>query len=364
VFFCITTLSKEQRLTIHQPALGGALVVTLKQVAARAGVSIKTVSRIVNDDAAVNAKTREQVQRHLQSLNYIPNNAARQMRSGASTTFGLMTDVVATTPYSVDIVRGAQAALQDAQQTLLIASSDGDPEREAQLWRMFRAHRVAGVVYASMFHRAHDVGQPAFDKSIVLANCFAGDGKRASIIPDDELGGYTQAQYLLKAGHRRIGIITLIPDIEATRLRALGMRRAFAEAGVGFDEGLEQRGMKGIVGGEVMVTHGVARDMLMERNRPTAIICGNDQIAMQVYSAAASLGLSIPEHLSVIGFDDLKLISETLYPQLTTVALPYFEIGRRAVEVINRSDTGTSQSLQKQLVPCPLIERNSCKPLA
>jgi LacI family transcriptional regulator len=340
------------------------LVVTLKQVAARAGVSIKTVSRIVNDDAAVNAKTREQVQRHLHSLNYIPNNAARQMRSGASTVFGLMTDVVATTPYSVDIVRGAQSALQDAQQTLLIASSDGDPEREAQLWRMFRAHRVAGVVYASMFHRSHNVGQPGFGNAIVLANCFSSDGDRSSIIPDDELGGYTQAQYLLGAGHRRIGIITLIPDIEATRLRAIGMRRAFAEAGVAFDEELEKRGMSGGVGREVMITHNVARDMLMQKDRPTAIICGNDQVAMQVYSAAASLGLSIPEHLSVIGFDDLRLISETLYPQLTTVALPYFEIGRRAVEVMNRPEAETSLSLQKQRVPCPLVERHSCKPLA
>ncbi len=339
-------------------------MVTLKQVAARAGVSIKTVSRIVNDDVAVNAKTRESVQRHLQVLNYIPNNAARQMRSGASTIFGLMTDAVATTPYSVDIVRGAQAALRENNQTLLIASSDGDPDREAQLWRMFRAHRVAGVVYASMFHRSHNVGMPAFENSIVLANCFAANGDKPSIIPDDERGGYTQAKYLLQRGHRRIGIITLIPELEATRLRGEGMRRAFAEAGVQFDESLERRGVIGVLGGELLVAHAVAREMLQERNRPTAIICGTDQLAMQVYSAAAALGLSIPEHLSVIGFDDLRLISETLYPQLTTVALPYFEIGRRAVEVMNRPAAETSLSLQKQLVTCPLVERNSCKPLA
>ncbi len=339
-------------------------MVTLKQVAARAGVSIKTVSRIVNDDAAVNAKTREQVQRHLQSLNYIPNNAARQMRGGASTIFGLMTDAVATTPYSVDIVRGAQAALRENQQTLLIASSDGEPDREAELWRMFRAHRVAGVVYAAMFHRSHDVGQPAFDKSIVLANCFASYNDRPSIIPDDEMGGYTQAKYLLQRGHRRIGIVTLIPELEATRLRGQGMRRAFAEAGVAFDDALEVRGVHGALGSEFLVAYDVTREILSRPNRPTAIICGTDQLAMQVYFAAGSLGLTIPDDLSVIGFDDLRLISETLYPQLTTVALPYYEIGRRAVEVMNRPEAETSLSLQKQLVPCLLIERNSCKPLA
>lgn len=339
-------------------------MVTLREVAKRAGVSIKTVSRIVNNDAAVNAKTRESVQRHLSHLNYVPNQAARLMRGGESSVFGLMTDAVATTPYSVDIVRGAQSALFENHQTLLIASSDGDPEREAELWQMFRAHRVAGVVYAAMFHRAHDVGQPVFDKSIVLANCFSSNGDKPSIIPDDELGGYTQAKYLLSSGHRRIGIITLIPALEATRLRGQGMRRAFAEAGVAFDDALELRGVLGDLGSEVLVTHAVAREMLQQPNRPTAIICGTDQLAMQVYSAAASLGLSIPEHLSVIGFDDLKLISETLYPKLTTVALPYYDIGRRAVEVMNRPEGETSLSLQKQLVPCPLVERNSCKPLA
>jgi LacI family transcriptional regulator len=338
-------------------------LVTLKQVAEKAGVSIKTVSRIVNGDAAVNAKTRAAVQKHVHMLNYVPNHAARQMRSGASSVFGLMTDAVATTPYSVDIVRGAQAALRENHQTLLIASSDGDLEREAELWQMFRAHRVAGVVYAAMFHRSHDVGQPAFDKSIVLANCFASNDDRASIIPDDEMGGYTQAKYLLQLGHRRIGIVTLIPDLEATRLRGQGMRRAFAEAGVAFDDALEVRGVVGRIGSEVLVTHAVTREMLQQRIRPTAIICGTDQLAMQVYSAAASLGLSIPEHLSVIGFDDLRLISETLYPQLTTVALPYFEIGRRAVEIMNTPDTEATLSSKRQLVLCPLVERHSCKPL-
>jgi LacI family transcriptional regulator len=336
---------------------------TLREVAKRAGVSIKTVSRIVNGDAAVNVNTRSTVQRHIDALNYVPSHAARQMRSGESSVYGLMTDVVATTPYSVDIVRGAQSALKEAHQTLLIASSDGDPEREQELWRMFRAHRVAGVVYASMFHRAHDVGHPAYDKSIVLANCFSVGSDRAAIIPDDEGGGYTQARHLLAMGHRRIGIITLIPDIVATNLRARGMRRAFAEAGVSFDDALMVPGYVGHVGAEESRVITVTRNMLQAPNRPTAVICGNDQIAMQVYAAAASLGLSIPDHLSVIGFDDLKLISETLYPQLTTVALPYYEIGRRAVALINSTSGQKPVAQSPDLVPCPLVERQSCRPL-
>jgi LacI family transcriptional regulator len=336
---------------------------TLREVAKRAGVSIKTVSRIVNGDAAVNADTRAAVQRHLTTLNYVPNHAARQMRSGTSSVYGLMTDAVATTPYSVDIVRGAQSALKERHQTLLIASSDGDPEREKELWQMFRAHRVAGVIYASMFHRPHDVGSPAFTDSIILANCFASGGDRPSIIPDDECGGYTQAKYLLQRGHRKIALITLIPQLEATRLRGQGVRRAFRESGVTFDDHLEVRGMTGPVGQERLVTLDVATQVLRAKDRPTAIICGNDQVAMQVYAAAANLGLSVPQDLSIMGFDDLRLISETLYPQLTTVALPYFEIGRKAVELSLSSREQDEDWAPRILVPCPLVERQSCRAL-
>jgi LacI family transcriptional regulator len=339
-------------------------LVTLREVAERAGVSIKTVSRIANGDAAVHAKTREKVQHLLSALNYVPNHAARQMRSGTSSIFGLMTDAIATTPYSVDIVRGAQSALKESHQTLLIASSDGEAEREGELWRMFRAHRVAGVVYASMYHRPHEVGHPAFDKSIVLANCFARSQDRPSIIPDDEEGGYRQAKHILGLGHRRIGVITLIEGIEATRLRSIGMRRAFAEAGVAFDERREVSGYSGTVGKEVSCVIARATAMLQQQNRPTAIICGNDTVAMQVYAAAASLGLSIPQDLSVIGFDDLRLISETLYPQLTTVALPYFDIGRKAIELTySASEHGDGWSPVVKL-PCPLVERQSCRGLS
>jgi LacI family transcriptional regulator len=301
----------------------------------------------------VTAKTREKVQFHLEALRYIPNHAARQMRKGVSSVYGLMTDAVATTPYSVDIVRGAQAALTDRHQTLLIASSDGDPVREAELWEMFRAHRVAGVVYASMFHRSHDVGRNAFRESIVLANCFAMGEDRSSIVPDDEQGGYQQAKYLLERGHRRVAIITLTPDIVATRLRSAGMRRAFQDAGVVFDESLQQRGRVGPIGQEKSVVYEVAMAMLQHSNRPSAVICGNDQVALQVYAAASHLGLAIPADLSVIGFDDLQLISESLYPKLTTVALPYFEIGRQAVELMNSAEG--QEAVQHK--------RQSCRPL-
>jgi LacI family transcriptional regulator len=340
---------------------GKTAMVTLRQVAERAGVSIKTVSRIVNGDPAVNSKTRIAVQQHLQSLNYVPNHAARMMRGGDSSVYGFMTDAVATTPYSVDIVRGAQAALRETNKTLLIANTDGDPALEQEYWRMFRAHRVAGVIYAAMFHRPHEVGQPDFKDSIVLANCFASPADHPSVIPDDEGGGYAQAEYLLKRGHSRIGLVTLIPDIEATRLRGHGVRRAHQDAGVQFDESLDRLGIEGVVGNEKMIAFETTVEMLRHKDRPTAIICGNDTVATQVYYAVAHLGLKVPDDVSIIGFDDQKLISENLRPSLTTVALPYFEIGRLAVETMREAKKYDADWVPKILVPCPVVERKSCR---
>jgi LacI family transcriptional regulator len=336
-------------------------MVTLRQVAERAGVSIKTVSRIVNGDPAVNAKTRIAVQQHLQALNYVPNHAARMMRGGDSSVYGFMTDAVATTPYSVDIVRGAQTALKQMNKTLLIANTDGDPALEQKYWQMFRAHRVDGVIYAAMYHRPHVMGEPDFKGSIVLANCFASADDRPSVIPDDEAGGYTQAEYLLKRGHRRIGLMTLISNIEATRLRGIGVRRAHQDAGVQFDESLDQLGIEGTVRNETMVAFEKTVEMLKRADRPTAIICGNDRVATQVYYAAGHLGLKIPHDVSIIGFDDQKLISENLRPKLTTVALPYFDIGRIAVETMRDVKEHGQNWAPKILVPCPVVERESCR---
>lgn len=341
-------------------------MVTLKDVARAAGVSAKTVSRVVNDDPAVNGKTREAVAEVIRRMHYVPDHAARMMRMSHSSVVGLMTDGVATTPYSVDIIRGAQVGLREQARTMLIANTDGDREQEQEYWRVFRAHKVAGVVYATTYHRPVDLGVSDFERGIVLANCYSARRSHSSVVPDDEGGGYTQARHLLELGHRRIGIVSLSPVLRATVLRGAGYRTAFAESGLFYDPSLE---IPGFVtrpdGGEDLVAYDVALGLLRRPDRPTAIICGNDRIAVQVYAAAAALGLSIPDDLSVIGFDDMAIITRTLKPELTSVALPYVEIGRTAVEMLARVNGESDGPVVPQvLVPCPLVVRQSCRQLA
>ncbi|SON55873.1 Degradation activator [Hartmannibacter diazotrophicus] len=339
-------------------------MVTLRDVARSAGVSPKTVSRVVNDDPAVTPETRELVRKEIERLNYVPNLAARMMRTATSEVVGLMTDVVATTPYSVEIVRGVQSALRKEGRTLLIANTEGDRQIEAGYWRTFRSHKVGAAIVATMFHREYDVSPEGFDKPLVMVNCFAADNRFDTVLPDDEEGGYTQAKHLLQLGHRRIGVVSLHEAIRATGLRHRGMLRAFAEAGANFDESLLERGAVGPFPDETFVAYEAAKRLLSRPDRPTAIICGNDMLAVQIYAAASEHGLTVPDDLSVIGFDDLPIFSAILRPRLTTVALPYFRMGEMAVDLIAGMKSFAGRPAKQHLVECPLVVRESCRPLA
>ncbi|WP_237151835.1 LacI family DNA-binding transcriptional regulator [Oryzibacter oryziterrae] len=340
-------------------------MVTLKDVAREAGVSPKTVSRVINDDPAVNGETRDGVLAVIQRLNYVPDYAARMMRASTSSVVGLMTDVVATTPYAVDIIRGVHSSLKQDAHTLLIANTEGDTTLEQEYWRVFRAHKVSGVVFATMFHRALQLNNPHFDKPIVLANCYSNRRDLPAVLPDDEGGGYTQAQHLIELGHRKIGIITLNPVLRAASLRAAGYRSAFSEAGLSFSSAIELPGYAGPLDDESLVGYEAALELLQRKDRPTAIICGNDKVAIQVFAAAAFLGLSVPGDLSVIGFDDMQVITETLRPRLTSVGLPHYEMGLTAMNLLKAAAQQEAGVLTRTptLLACPLVIRDSCRQL-
>ncbi|MGD8430411.1 MAG: LacI family DNA-binding transcriptional regulator, partial [Ectothiorhodospiraceae bacterium] len=303
---------------------------TLKDVAEKAGVSMKTVSRVVNGDASVRPETRARVQDCIDELGYVPASAAQAMRTQRSGVIGLMTDVVATTPYSVDIVRGVQHSLRAFGKTLIIANTEGDPVLESRYIDVFRSHRVEGAIFATMFHQEVDA-PPLAGAPLVLANCYASHGEvRASVLPDDYAGGYEAAAHLLRLGHRRIAMITLNPRLKATQLRTQAFREAMRDHGVTCDDSLLCAGKTGDLDNERCTAYDVALELLNRQNAPTAIVCGNDELAVHVYCAARDANRRVPDDLSVIGYDDFRVVARSLHPALTTVALPYFEIGQRA----------------------------------
>ncbi len=330
---------------------------TIRTVAERAGVSAMTVSRAFNQPGTVAESTRAKVFSAARELDFVPDQRARTMRLGRSGVVGLLTDVMEATPCSVDITRSIEAALATHGLSLLVGNSQGREGGSSAILRSFRASRVEGVVYAATFHREIESDEMQQAGPCVLVNCFARNSRWPSVLPDEESGGHAVGVRLLAAGHRRVAYLTLAAGIEATRLRLAGLRRAFREAGMLFSEELVVAGQTR-TGAFNRAEAFAAATALLRDQCPTAIFCGNDEMAMQVYNAAARLRMSIPDDVSVIGYDDHRVFSEGLMPHLTTVALPYERMGRIAADLLIDQIGGrpSSEIIRAQ---GPMIERDS-----
>lgn len=328
---------------------------TLKQVAQVANVSIKTVSRALNGDGPVSETTRRQILSAAAQVGYVPNRAARMMRSPEAQIVGLMAHFVTTSPFTTDIMRAVESVVDASGRALLIADSGpGGTERAMRLFQEFRADPV---IFATSYHMAADeVFAPGQGRAI-LVNCYLNAPDVRSFVPDDEGGGYAQARHLIELGHRRIAVIELPEGMIARDLRRRGAMRAFAEAGIAWDDAMVRVGQTGPRADRRTVAYEAALDLLSHAERPTAILCSKDEFALQAYGAAAELGLSVPKDVSIIGFDDVHVIAGTMRPGLTTVRLPYFEMGRRAAaSALGDEDPGPGC----HLVPCDLVVRSSC----
>jgi LacI family transcriptional regulator len=337
-------------------------MVSIVDVAKVAGVSDKTVSRVVNGEPNVKPATMEKVREAIQVLGYVPNMAARSVRSNRSLTFGIITDYISTTPYSSDIVRGIQDWAEENARTVLLANTNGDGVKELDIWRTFQSHRIEGVLYVSMYHREVSPRPGGVSIPTVLVNCHPENSNGyASIEPDDYQGSRDLTRFVLERGHRKIGYIRLNPRLLGAELRLSAFRDTIREAGLPQSNVDIRLGMEGAIGEEDNRVYEVARAMLSEPDPPTAIVCGNDEVALQVYLSALGLGLRIPDDISIVGFDDFRTVSLALKPQLTTAALPYYELGYQGATRLQRVISGKQLKEEHQVLNCPVIIRGSCK---
>jgi LacI family transcriptional regulator, galactose operon repressor len=338
-------------------------LVSIKDVASLAGVSDRTVSRVASGDTRlIRPETRARVLQAIEQLGYVPNRAAQFIRTNRSMVVGLMTDVVATTPYATEIVRGVQDALEATAYQLLTVNTSAEPVKEARCWQIFREHGIDGVLYVTMFHRRLPEDTSFPKTPVVLVNCSApGRPELPSIVPDDYRGAYDQVSHLIVAGHRKIAYVTLNPTILAAELRGKAFSDALAANGIALREDWVIPGVEGYAFNDRFVAFEKVKQILAVSDRPTAIACGNDEIALQIYCAALELGLRVPADLSVIGFDDFRAVSNVIEPKLTTMALPYYEMGALAVKTL----VGLLRGLpppEQVLFPCRLISRMSIAP--
>jgi len=339
----------------------------IKDVAAAAGVSTATVSHVLNrvEGKRISEETRQRVWKAADELGYAPNGLARGLRMQRSQTIGFVSDQIATTPHAGRMILGAQEAAAAAGLVLLLVNTSGDAELERTSIEMLLQRQVDGVVYAAMYHRIVELPEALRTTPTVLLDAGSADPAVPSVVPDEVQGGYAAVRELLDHGHRRIGVTVQTVDLPARQGRLEGYRKALAEVGLAYDPSLvaaETAVPFNTVGGDVDTGYRAARRLLTAEQRPTALFCFNDRMAAGAYRAAAELGLSIPGDLSVIGFDNQELVCESVHPQLSTVQLPHYEMGARAVAqllALTKTPGRPPGPDTQELLPCPLVARAS-----
>ena len=330
---------------------------TIRDVAERSGVSITTVSHVLNDlpGKRVSPTTRARVLRVAGELLYRPNRLAQGLRTQRTQMIGFLSDRVSTTPFAGRMILGAQNAAADAGWLLVLLNSGGDPELEEREVQALLERQVDGIVYALFYHRIVTPPASLRDGPVVLLDARTPDGAISSVVPDEVGGSRGGVEELLAVGHRRVGFVNDCDDIPARSLRLAGYRQALEVYGVPFDDSLVIERTANASGG-----YSGAIELLGRPDRPTGIFCFNDRTAMGVYQAANALGLAIPDDLSVVGFDDQEMISDSLLPGLTTVALPHYEMGQWAVKtLLEQIESRPPYPPANALMPCPVVRRGS-----
>jgi LacI family transcriptional regulator len=336
--------------------------VGIRDVAELAGVSVTTVSHVLNDtpQMRVAPETRERVREAAKTLGYGPNRMARALRTNRSGLIGLLSEEIATTPHAGRIILGAQDAAREHDLTLVIInaereSSDNSHKGDVQT---LIDRQVEAVLYATMYHRQVSLPPNLQGVPAVLIDSTDRAGIVPSVVPDEVGGAVAAVTHLVEAGHVRIGFLNNDDDVPATHERLIGFRQVMREHGLPVDESLIVQAPS-----ETLPGYALAREVLARPDRPTALFCYNDRMAMGAYRAATELGLDIPGDLSIVGFDNQELIAANLFPGLTTVALPHYEMGVWAVETLVHLLRGEAEykllADSPTRLDCPLVIRGS-----
>ncbi|WP_016957553.1 LacI family DNA-binding transcriptional regulator [Catenovulum agarivorans] len=335
-------------------------MVTIKQVAELAGVSFKTVARVVNKEPGVKAYNVEKVEDAIAKLGYRPNKAASLVRKKQSDVIGFISDEISTTPASVAILKGAQDMAWEQGKTLMVFNLDPKRPNKDKLYEECLQHRSEGIIYGAMYHQSVEFSELFKTLPTVLVNCVSTHNDFTSIVPDDELAGYYVTKQLLYKGYRRIAFLNLNPEIMAAQQRQQGFLKAMQEYGIPEKQWRIDTIEQVVEGRTVNIAGEVAKQVIQEF-KPDAVLCGKDLAAIKVYLVLERLGLTIGKDIGVASFDNWHDIPEILEPQLSTMALPYYEMGRMAVAQILSLITNNNKAEQPThyKVPCLLFDRKS-----
>ena len=329
---------------------------TLKDVAQHAGVSFSTVSRAINHPDKVQETTRTRIEAAIRDLGYRPHRAARRLRGqGAhAQIFGLIIPDIEN-PFYSGIVRGVEERAYAEGYAVILSNTNEDPDRERFYLDVLRQESAAGAILPPF----GDGSTPALDPEALSFPVVCFDrrpeaGAFDTVVVDNERGAFEAVSHLVGLGHARIGLISASLDLTTSLERAAGYRRALVEHGLAVDDALVRAGEPRPEAGYTL-----GLDLLGGADRPTALFVGNNVITMGVLEAVHELGLSIPDDLALVTFDDPPW-TRLVTPPLTAVRQPTFEIGRRAVGLLLARIAEADRPVETVTLPTELIVRGSC----
>lgn len=326
--------------------------ITIRDVAAQAGVSVATVSKVINERYGVAAGTIERVRAVISELGYEASLVAQSLRNQRTNVIGVL--VADIEPFSAELLKGAADAIRGSGFELVVYSAGGRASEQVG-WEARYLSRLSGTLLDGAVLVTPTITEADMRRGtpIVAVDPHTGPADLPTVAADSLAGAREMTAHLLGLGHRRIGLIAGRSDLQSSQLREAGYREALEAAGIPVQEELIAPG-----GYDPQVARESARAMLAAPNRPTAIVSANDISAIAVMKTARELGLRVPEDVSVAGFDNIpeSALSE---PSLTTVEQPIQEMGRRAVAMLISLIRGEDVAEQHVILPTKVIVRAS-----
>jgi len=331
--------------------------VSIRDVAAQAGVSVATVSNVLNRPDIVAQPTRDRVNAAIKDLGFVRNESARQLRAGRSRTIGLVVLDVAN-PFFTDLARGVEDEASKAGLAVILCNSDDQERKENRYLDLLEEHRVHGVLITpvastgSRLARLQRRGTP-----VVLVDSRSPSRGQCSVAVDDVLGGDLAASHALAAGHERVAYVGGPPSIRQVADRHEGALRALARAGrsPGDLQLIETDGLNVAAGQEA----GAAIAALPAASRPTAVCCANDLIALGILQEMTRNRIRVPEDISIVGYDDIDFAAAAAVP-LTSVRQPRQQLGRTAARLLlDEAADGEGHQHRQVIFEPELVVRHS-----
>ncbi|MEJ1088035.1 LacI family DNA-binding transcriptional regulator [Microbacterium sp. Mu-80] len=332
------------------------MAVGVKDVAAAAGVSVGTVSNVLNRPDRVSVKTVERVQDAIRALGFVRNDAARQLRAGRSRSIGLVVPDIGN-PFFADVARGAEDRAADAGMTVLLGNSDDDVDRQSAHLELFQEQRINGILLTPASDDLAAIGRFAEGGvPVVLVDREVEEGALSSVSVDDVEGGRLAASHLLEAGRRRLAFVGGPRSIHQVADRLRGAQAAVAavpEATLEIIERPSLTVLQGRAAGEALVEREVDR-------RPDAVFAANDLLAVGLLQAFSfGSGIRVPDDIAMVGYDDIDFAAAAVV-SLSSVRQPARELGWTGVDLLLKQLDGVDHDRRVRFQP-ELIVRDSSR---